>query len=102
MKKVISLTLNEEDLAILDRANETFQRNGTSPHTLARFLGSGSRWRSDLAKRALMDFARALIRQGTLPMPHAVDIRFETDEETAERLSEPTHGQLGSNRWLTE
>lgn len=77
-----SLSLSKNELAIIEKSMRVYFR-----------IEGGDVWsqttngeRTEHIRRCVLAVARGIIRAGSMPSPLAVDVRFETEQETAERL----------------
>lgn len=80
MKKTITITLDEYDARLLEAALRTTRRPFSPGEEVDR-----SQLRYVLGWM-LRSVAAAIIRQGNMPAPLAVELRQETRQETEERL----------------
>ncbi|MEQ2007532.1 MAG: hypothetical protein ABMA26_12105 [Limisphaerales bacterium] len=80
MKKTITITLDEYDARLLEAAIRTTRRPFSSGEEVDRSQ------RRYVLGWMLRSVAAAIIRQGNMPAPLAVELRHETEAETWQRL----------------
>ncbi len=87
MKRTLSVTFNDEEWEMMERANET------TKHWLSDCFTR--RWRQWLIRQAVYSVAREIANGQQIVMPMAVTLRTETPEEVDERCGRVPPGHPG-------